>query len=205
MIKLHEVEYSTRTSKKEAIEAASFNTGFSKEDFKCETLKEPIKIGLFKKEPGIFHCWYEYEGMNCDKEIGIADATLYFDFEQQKILVTRYGFKAYEIDYSDMTDYEIIVASNSRTYTIGNSNNALTGALLFGVTGAVVGASQSKVETETVDLAELIIRLKFRDKEPFEILTCNYRYEVDEEEWRNVVDQSKVVDEVLRKINRHSD
>lgn len=198
MIKLHEVTYTTINSKSEALEMASNFTGFSKDDFKCEVLKESIKKSLFKREPGIFHCWYEYNGMDCDKRIEIADAVLYFDLKQKKILVIRFGYEVYEIEYSDLTDYEIIVASNSKTYIVSSSNKALKGVLLFGATGAIVGAAKSKVETETVDLAEIIIRLKFKDKEPFEILTCNSRLEMDDEEWRNVIDQSKVSDEFLR-------
>ena len=198
MIKLYEVTYSSLNSKSEALTMASNNTGFPKDDFQCEVIKEPVKKGLFKKEPGTFHCWYEYQGMDCDKEFRIADASIYFDCKQKKILVVRYGYKAYEIEYADLIDYEMVVASNSKTFTVSSSNKALKGALLFGATGAIVGASKSNTESETVDLAEIIIRLKFKNKDPFEILTCNYRLQTDDEEWRNVVDQSKEVDAFLR-------
>ena len=179
-------------------------TGFNKEDFKCEIIKEPKRIGLFKKEDGIYHCWYEYEGMNADKELKIVDAHLYVDTTQKKILVIRFGFKSYEIDYSDLIDYEMVIASSTRTRTIStsNKNNALKGAILFGTTGAIVGAADSKTitETSTSELAELIIRLKFQNKEPFEILTMDYKYNTANKEWRDVLDQSELTDGFFREL-----
>lgn len=187
-------------NKDEALISASNNTGFNKEDFKCEVIQEPKKVGLFKKENGIYHCWYEYEGMNADKEFVVADTYLYMDITRKKILVLRIGFKAYEIDYSDLVDYEIVITSNNRIYTVSNKNKALKGAILFGAVGAVVGAADSETISETVEFAEIIIRLKFKNKEPFEILTCNQKYEVDDEEWRDILDQSKEVDKFLKEI-----
>ena len=187
-------------NKDEALIGASDYTGFNKDDFKCEVIQEPKKVGLFKKENGIYHCWYEYEGMNADKEFRVADAYLYFDITKKKILVIRFGFKAYEIDYSDLTDYEIVITSNNRIYTVSNKNKALKGAILFGAVGAVVGAADSETVSETVEFAELIIRLKFRNKEPFEILTCNRKYEVGTEKWRGILDQSKEVDKFFKEI-----
>ena len=203
MIRLYEFERHA-TSKNEALNRASNYTGFSKEDFKCEVIKEPKRIGLFKKEDGLFNCWYEYEGMDADKELRIVDAHLYFDTTQKKILVLRYGFKAYEIDYSDLIDYEMVISSSirSRTRTISNKNKALKGAILFGTTGAIVGAADSEIKTETStsEVAELIIRLKFENKEPFEILTMDYKYNTANQEWRDVLDQSKVADEFFREL-----
>ena len=121
MIRLYEGDWH-RKSKDEALIHASNYTGFNKEDFKCEIIKEPKRIGLFKKEDGIYHCWYEYEGMNADKELKIVDAHLYVDTTQKKILVIRFGFKSYEIDYSDLIDYEMVIASSTRTRTISTSN-----------------------------------------------------------------------------------
>lgn len=199
MIKLFDYNRHAK-SKNEALIDASNYTGFNKEDFKCDVIQEPKKIGLFKKEYGIYHCWYEYEGMNSDKELNVADAHMYFDITQKKILVTRFGFKAYEIDYSDLTDYEMVIISNNRTYTVSNKNKALKGAVLFGTVGAIVGAADSETISETVEFAELIIRLKFKNKSPFEILTCNRKYEVGTEGWRDILDQSKAVDEFLREL-----
>ena len=88
MIRLYEYERYA-TSKNEALILASDYTGFKKEDFKCEVLKEPKRVGLFKKEDGIYNCWYEYEGMDADREIRIVDAYLYADITQKKILVLR--------------------------------------------------------------------------------------------------------------------
>lgn len=193
MLKLYDAIYNA-TSKEEAITRASKYTEFSKDQFKCEVIKEPIKKGLFKKEAGSFHCWYQYENFDLDKELRIADTALYFDNNRKKILVLRAGYKMYGIDYSTLKDYEMVVVSKSKTYTIRNSNKALKGALLFGATGAVVGASKSKIESETVEEAEIVIRLVFTDKEPFEILTCNSTYETSDEEWRNVLDQVKVIE-----------
>lgn len=51
MIKLYEGDWH-RKSKDEALIHASNYTGFAKEDFKCEMIKEPKKIGLFKKKKG---------------------------------------------------------------------------------------------------------------------------------------------------------
>ncbi len=199
MLKLYDAIYDA-TSKDEAITRASKYTEFSKDQFKCEVIKEPVKKGLFKKEAGSFHCWYEYENFDLDKELQIADATLYFDNNRKKILVLRAGYKMYEIDYSTLKDYEMVVVSKSKTYTISNSNKALKGALLFGATGAVVGASKSKAVSETVEEAEIIIRLVFTNKEPFEIFTCNSTYETSDEEWRNVLDQAKVIDEYFKEL-----
>lgn len=119
---------------------------------------------------------------------------------QKKILVIRFGFKAYELDCSDLTDYEMVINSNNKTYTISNKNKALKGAILFGVTGAVVGAADSETVSETVEFAELIIRLRFKGKEPFEILTCSQKYEVADQEWRDILDQSRDADEQLKKL-----
>ncbi len=203
MIRLYEGDWH-RKSKDEALIHASNYTGFNKEDFKCEIIKEPKRIGLFKKEDGIYHCWYEYEGMNADKELKIVDAHLYVDTTQKKILVIRFGFKSYEIDYSDLIDYEMVIASSTRTRTIStsNKNNALKGAILFGTTGAIVGAADSKTitETSTSELAELIIRLKFQNKEPFEILTMDYKYNTANKEWRDVLDQSELADGFFREL-----
>lgn len=203
MIRLYEFERHA-TSKNEALIRASDYTGFNKKDFKCEVIKEPKRVGLFKKEDGLYNCWYEYEGMDADKELRVVDAHLYFDTKQKKILVIRYGFKAYEIDYSDLIDYEMVIASNTQTRTISTSkkNNALKGAILFGTTGAIVGAANSETitETSTSEVAELIIRLKFKNKEPFEILTMDYKYNTENKEWRDVLDQGKVADEFFREL-----
>lgn len=200
MIKLHECDRIPASSKNDALTFASNYTGFSKEDFKCEVIKEPKRVGLFKKEDGIYHCWYEYNGMDADIDFLIADAHLYLDFNQKKILVIRIGFKAYELDCSDLVDYEMVVNSNNKTYTISNQNKALKGAVLFGATGAIVGAANSEIISETTEFAELVIRLRFRGKEPFEILTCSQKYEVVDQEWRDILDQSKKADEYLKKL-----
>ena len=187
MIRLYEGDWHIK-SRNEALIHASNYTGFNKEDFKCE----------------VFHCWYEYAGMDADKELKIVDAHMYFDTTQKKILVIRYGFKSYEIDYSDLIDYEMVISSSisTRTRTISNKNKALKGAILFGTTGAIVGAADSETvtETSTSELAELIIRLKFENKEPFEILTMDYKYNTANKEWRDILDQSKVADEFFREL-----
>ena len=66
MIRLHEVNEWRAKSRDEALTEASNYTGFKKEDFKCEVIQEPKRVGLFKKEDGIYHCWYEYENMDAD-------------------------------------------------------------------------------------------------------------------------------------------
>ena len=203
MIRLYEGDWHVK-SKDEALIHTSNYTGFNKNDFKCEVIKEPKKVGLFKTEDGIYHCWYEYQNMDADKELKVVDAHMYFDTTQKKILVLRYGFKSYEIDYSDLIDYEMVIASSTRTRTISNSNknNALKGAILFGTTGAIVGAANSETitETSTSEIAELIIRLKFKNKEPFEILTMDYKCNTQNKEWRDILDQSKEADEFFRKL-----
>ena len=194
MIRLHECDRIPASSRNDALFFASNYTGFNKDDFKCEVIKEPKRVGLFKKEDGIYHCWYEYKGMNSDVDLRIADAHLYLDFTQKKILVTRIGFKAYEIDCSDLTDYELVVNSNNRTYTISNKNKALKGAILFGAAGAVVGAANSETISETAEFAALVIRLKFKDKESFETLTSKTSYDSTSKLWRDILDQSKSVE-----------
>lgn len=119
---------------------------------------------------------------------------------QKKILVIRFGFKAYELDCSDLVNYEIVINSNNKTYTISNKNKALKGAILFGAAGAIVGAADSETILETVEFADLIIRLRFKSKEPFEILTCNQQYEVADQDWRDILDQSKEADEFFRNL-----
>ena len=200
MIKLYEINEWPAKSKEEALRFASDFTGFSSHEFKCEVIKEPKRVGLFKKEDGIYHCWYEYRGMDSDKEIDIADPTLYFDIKKKKILVIRHGFKSYELDYSNLIDYEMIVKSVNRTYTISNKNKALKGALLFGTVGAIVGAANSEIVSETVEQVEMIIRLRFDNKEYFDILTCNNLWETDDEEWRNILEQGKEVDDYLKEL-----
>lgn len=192
MIKLYECTYTT-SSKSNALTMASDYTGFSATDFKCKILKQPQRVGLFKKEDGVFNCWYEYMGMNADKVIDIADSTLYFDTAQKKILVVRLGYKAYEVDYSRLIGYEIVVADKHRTYTVQKADNALKGAIMFGTIGAIVGAAHSTSMTDTVKLAELIIRLKFKEDESFDILTCSQQYETAGEEWRNIVEQTEEI------------
>ncbi len=200
MIRLHECDRIPASSKNDALIFASNYTGFDKNDFKCEVIQEPKRVGLFKKEDGIYHCWYEYHGMNADKELRIADTKLYFDISQRKILILRNGFKAYEVSYEDLLDYEMVIKSNSKTYTLSNQNKALKGAVLFGVVGAVVGSADSKVITETAEFAELIIRLKYHNKESFEILTCFTPYDTSSKLWRDILDQSKTTDEYLKEL-----
>ncbi len=200
MIRLHECDRIPASSRNDALFFASNYTGFNKEDFKCEVIKEPKRVGLFKKEDGIYHCWYEYQGMDADMDFMVADAHLYLDLTQKKILVTRIGFKAYELDCSDLIDYEMVINSNNKTYTISNKDKALKGAVLFGVTGAIVGAADSETVSETVEFAELIIRLRFKGKEPFEILTSNTSYDATSKLWRDILDQSKDADEHLKKL-----
>ena len=71
---------------------------------------------------------------------------------------------------------------------------------MFGVTGAVVGAADSEIVSETVEFAELIIRLRFKGKEPFEILTSNTSYDATSKLWRDILDQSRDADEHLKKL-----
>ena len=204
MIRLYEFEDWPVRSKDEALIRASNLSGINKEKFKCEIIQEPKRVGLFKKEDGIYHCWYEYEGMNADKELKVVDAHMYFDTTLKKILVVRYHVKPYEIDYSDLIDYEMVISSSisNRTRTISNKNNALKGAILFGTTGAIVGAADSETitETSTSEVAELIIRLKFKNKEPFEIVTMDYKYNTSTKEWRDILDQSQVADKFFREL-----
>ena len=206
MIRLYEYERYA-TSKNEALFLASNRTGFKKEDFKCEVLKEPKRVGLFKKEDGIYNCWYEYEGMDADREIRIVDARLYADIRQKKILVLRYGFLSYEIDYSDMTDYEILLNTslNSITRTISSKNKALKGGILFGVTGAIVGAADSETitETETDEVGELRIKLEFQNKKPIEIITCNRECSLEADKWQDILQQSKAADEFFRELSEN--
>jgi len=204
MIRLYEITNYPAKSKDEARSVASDYTEFNKEDFVCEVVKEPKRVGLFRWEKGLYNCWYEYPGMDSDKEIRIVDVFLYADTQQKKLLVDRPGYKTYEIDYSNLIDYEMVISSSisTRTRTISNKNKALKGAILFGTTGAIVGAADSETvtETSTSELAELIIRLKFENKEPFEILTMDYKYNTANKEWRDILDQSKVADEFFREL-----
>lgn len=199
MIKLYDWNR-TAPNKDEALYRASNYTGFSKYEFKCEVIKEPKKVGLFKKEDGVYHCWYEYRGLNSDKEIGIGEATIYFDTTQKKLLVVRIGYKPQELDYSNLVDYEMIVKSVNRTYTVSNKNKALKGALLFGTTGAIIGAANSEIVSETVEQVQMIIRLRFGNKEYMDILTSDNFWETDDEEWRNILKQGKEVDEYLKEL-----
>lgn len=200
MIRLYEAYDYPAKSIEDLLTMRSCGTGLNKEDFKYEVIKEPERVGLFKKEDGIYHVWYEHEGMDVHKELEVVDAHLYFDTIQKKILVVRRGYKLYEIDYSDLIDYEMVVVSSTRTRTISSKNNSLKGAILFGVTGAIVGAADSETVTSTSEIAELIIRLRFKNKDPFEILTCNTKCNTQNKEWRDILDQSKVADEFFREL-----
>lgn len=200
MIKLYEAYDYPAKSIEDLLTMRSCGTGLNKEDLKYEVIKEPKRLGLFKKEDGVYHCWYEYQGMDSHKELRIVDAHLYVDTIQKKILVLRRGFHAYEVDYSDLIDYEMVIASSTQTRTISNKNNSLKGAILFGTTGAIVGAADSKTVTSTSEIAELIIRLRFKNKDPFEILTCNTKCNTQNQKWRDILDQSKVADEFFREL-----
>lgn len=204
MIRLYEITNYPAKSKDEARSVASDYTEFNKDDFVCEVVKEPKRVGLFKWEKGLYNCWYEYPNMDSDKELRIVDVFLYADTKQKKLLVLRPGYKTHEIEYSDMIDYEMVIVSSisNRTRTISSKNKALKGGILFGVTGAVIGAADSETitETSTSEVAELIIRLRFKNKEPFEILTMDYKYNTANKEWRDVLDQSKIADEFFREL-----
>jgi len=204
MIKLYEITNYLAKSKDEALRFASEYARFRKEDFKCEVVKEPKRVGLFKWEKGLYNCWYEYPNMDLDKEFWIVRTHLYVDTKQKKMLVFEPNFKTYEIDYSDLIDYEMVTVSSmsNRTRTISNKNKALKGAILFGATGAIVGAADSEVitETSTSEAAELIIRLRFKNKESVEIKTCDQKCNIKNKEWRDILDQSKVVDEFFREL-----
>lgn len=57
-------------------------------------------------------------------------------------------------DYKKLIDYEVI--ENGSQITSGNSKNAVIGGLLFGATGAIVGASASK------EIKDICTELKLR-------------------------------------------
>ncbi len=73
---------------------------------------------------------------------------------------------------------------------------------MFGATGAIVGAADSEVitETSTSEVAELIIRLRFKSKESVEIKTCDQKCNTSTKEWRDILDQGKVADEFFREL-----
>ena len=71
---------------------------------------------------------------------------------------------------------------------------------MFGTVGAIVDAADTETVSDTSVIAELIIRYKFKNKEPFEILTMDYEYNVATKDWRNVLDQSKVANEFFREL-----
>lgn len=204
MIRLYEITNYPAKSKDEALNHASEYARFRKEDFKCEVVKEPKRVGLFKWEKGLYNCWYEHPDMELDKEFWAVRTHLYFDTKQKKMLVFEPFHKTYEVDYSDLIDYEMVIVSSisNRTRTISNKNNALKGGILFGVTGAVIGAADSETitETSTSEVAELIIRLKFENKESIEIKTCDQKCNVTTKDWRDILDQSKVADEFFREL-----
>ena len=200
MIRLYEITNYPAKSKDEARSVASDYTEFNKEDFVCEVVKEPKRVGLFKWEKGLYNCWYEYPGMDSDKEIRIVDVFLYADTQQKKLLVDRPGYKTYEIDYSNLIDYEMVTVSSTQTRTISSKNKALKGAILYGATGAIIGAADSETITSTSEAAELIIRLRFANKESVEIKTCDQRCNMQNKKWRDILDQSKVADEFFREL-----
>ena len=200
MIRLYEITNYPAKSKDEARSVASDYTEFNKEDFVCEVVKEPKRVGLFKWEKGLYNCWYEYPGMDSDKEIRIVDVFLYADTQQKKLLVDRPGYKTYEIDYSNLIDYEMVTVSSTQTRTISSKNKALKGAILYGATGAIIGAADSETITSTSEAAELIIRLRFANKESVEIKTCDQRCNMQNKKWRDILDQSKVADEFFSEL-----
>ena len=99
-----------------------------------------------------------------------------------------------------MIDYEMVVVSSTQTRTISSKNNSLKGAILYGVTGAIIGAAESETVTSTSEIAELIIRLRFENKEAVEIKTCNQRCNTQNKKWRDILDQGKVADEFFREL-----
>ena len=200
MIRLYEITNYPAKSKDEALNYVSKNARFKKEDFKCEVVKEPRRVGLFKWEKGLYNCWYEYPGMDIDKEFWVVRTHLYVDTKQKKMLVFEPFRRTYEIDYSDLIDYEMVKVSSIQTRTISSKNKALKGAILYGVPGAIIGAADSETVTSTSEAAELIIRLRFKNKEAVEIKTCDQRCNVTTKDWRDILDQSKVADEFFREL-----
>lgn len=200
MIRLYEITNYPAKSKDEALNYVSKNARFRKEDFKCEVVKEPKRIGLFKWEKGLYNCWYEHPGMDIDKEFWVVRTHLYFDTKQKKMLVFEPFPKTYEIDYSDLIGYEMVTVSSTQTRTISSKNKALKGAILYGTTGAIIGAADSETITSTSEAAELIIRLRFANKEAVEIKTCDQRCNVTTKDWRDILDQGKVADEFFREL-----
>ena len=105
-----------------------------------------------------------------------------------------------QIDYSDLIDYEMVTVSSTQTRTISSKNKALKGAILYGTTGAIIGTADSETVTSTSEAAELIIRLRFANKESVEIKTCDQRCNTQNKKWRDILDQGKVADEFFREL-----
>ena len=64
----------------------------------------------------------------------------------------------------------------------------------------IIGTADSETVTSTSEAAELIIRLRFANKESVEIKTCDQRCNTQNKKWRDILDQGKVADEFFREL-----
>lgn len=109
-------------------------------------------------------------------------------------------YKSYEVDYSGLIVYETVVGLSDRTFIISNNNKVLKGAALLCLTGAVVGATNTEIVTETAKKERMIIRLNFKNKESFKILTCRIKCDSSSNLWRDIIKKSKEIDNCFKEL-----
>ena len=93
-------------------------------------------------------------GFTVEKEIVIGDSILFVDNTNKKWAVKEGRNSPVQIlNFTDLIEFEIYEDGNS--IANGRAGSALAGGLLFGVVGAVVGASRSKKVENTCSSLQL--------------------------------------------------
>lgn len=97
-------------------------------------------------------------GFTISKELNIWWPHIYVDDGTQKWAIVR-DKKSAPVFYSfsDVNDYEI--RENGNSIAQGRAGSAVAGGLLFGVAGAVIGASRSKKVESTCSSMQFIIHV----------------------------------------------
>lgn len=140
------------------------------------------------------------KGMDAHKQFRDCRCYIIFYMKTEKILILRSMYKSYEVDYSGLIVYETVVELSDRTFIISNNNKVLKGAALLCLTGAVVGATNTEIVTETAKKERMIIRLNFKNKESSKILTCRIKCDSSSNLWRDIIKKSKEIDNCFKEL-----
>lgn len=103
-------------------------------------------------------------------------------------------------NYLDIIEYEIY--ENGSSVMKGSAGSAIIGGLVFGVVGAVVGASRSKIINEMCDTLQVRISIN-NLQTPEAIIDINqYKVSKGSEDYKNYVDKAKEIIATLNYITK---